>query len=293
MRRLNVLAISLAAVLIVPLTVMAQQRGGGSPDRERGSAGWGPRDSYMRMFDPATVEEIQGEVMEIAYFTPTETVGRGVHLVLKTNKETIPVHLGPGWFIDRQDIQMNQGDTVSVIGSRVTFEGKPAIIAAEVHKGDDMLMLRDGRGLPRWSGSKHARFPFRQARRPGPGWGWGFGSPYARLFNPATVESITGEVTQIGYFRPRNAPGRGMHLMLQTDTEVIPIHLGPEWFVDNQELVVNLRDTIVVTGSRLSFEGDSVMIATEIRRGDEVLELRDANGRPRWSAWRQFRGSQE
>jgi hypothetical protein len=42
-------------------------------------------------------------------------------------------------------------DQVQVKGSRVTFAGKPAIIAAEVKKGDDVLVLRDENGLPAWS----------------------------------------------------------------------------------------------------------------------------------------------
>jgi hypothetical protein len=33
----------------------------------------------------------------------------------------------------------------------VTVSGKPAIIAAEVKKGDDLLRLRDEAGLPAWS----------------------------------------------------------------------------------------------------------------------------------------------
>lgn len=36
-------------------------------------------------------------------------------------------------------------------GSRVTFQGKPAVIAAEVKKGDEVLKLRDETGLPAWS----------------------------------------------------------------------------------------------------------------------------------------------
>jgi hypothetical protein len=34
----------------------------------------------------------------------------------------------------------------------VTFEGKPAIIAAEIKKGDETLRLRDDAGVPAWSG---------------------------------------------------------------------------------------------------------------------------------------------
>jgi hypothetical protein len=41
---------------------------------------------------------------------------------------------------------------VEVKGSRVTFAGNPAIIAAEVKKGDALLKLRDENGIPAWAG---------------------------------------------------------------------------------------------------------------------------------------------
>jgi len=35
-----------------------------------------------------------------------------------------------------------------VKGSRITYNGKPAIVAAEVKKGDTVLKLRDDNGIP-------------------------------------------------------------------------------------------------------------------------------------------------
>ena len=37
-------------------------------------------------------------------------------------------------------------------GARVVVDGKPALIAAEVKKGDALLKLRDAGGVPAWSG---------------------------------------------------------------------------------------------------------------------------------------------
>jgi len=76
----------------------------------------------------------------------------GVHLVVKTDKETVSVQLGPSWYIENQDIKISPGDKVEITGSRVSFEGKSAIIAAEVKKGDEILKLRDENGYPVWSG---------------------------------------------------------------------------------------------------------------------------------------------
>jgi len=76
----------------------------------------------------------------------------GVHLMVKTAKEILSVHLGPGWYIENQDTKIEPKDKVEVAGSRITLEGKPVIIAAEVKKGDEILKLRDENGFPLWSG---------------------------------------------------------------------------------------------------------------------------------------------
>jgi len=83
---------------------------------------------------------------------PMKGMYAAVTLAVKTDKETIAVHLGPEWYIGRLDAKIAKGDTVEVRGSRVTFDDKPAIIAAEVKKGDNVLALRDSAGIPVWSG---------------------------------------------------------------------------------------------------------------------------------------------
>ncbi len=118
----------------------------------RGSGGWGTGTPYGRIYNPATVETIAGEVAGIDKITPFRGMNYGVHMTVKTDKEVISVHLGPGWFIENQDVNINTGDKVEVKGSRVTFNGKPAIIAAEIKKGKDVLKLRDENGFPVWSG---------------------------------------------------------------------------------------------------------------------------------------------
>jgi hypothetical protein len=118
----------------------------------QGSGGWGSGAPYGRMYDPKTVETVAGAVVDLAFLTPTKGMGQGVHLLLKTDNETISVHLGPAWFIERQDLKIEKGDRIEVRGSRITFQQKPAIIAAEVKKRDETLMLRDENGFPVWSG---------------------------------------------------------------------------------------------------------------------------------------------
>jgi hypothetical protein len=118
----------------------------------RGSGGWGPGTQYNRMYDPKTVETISGEITAVDRITPAKGMSGGVHMNVKTDKETISVHLGPGFYIENQDVKLQAKDKVEVKGSRITFDGKPAIIAAEVKKGEEVLKLRDDAGFPVWIG---------------------------------------------------------------------------------------------------------------------------------------------
>jgi len=118
----------------------------------RGEGGWGPGAPYARRYDPQTVETVSGEVVSVDRVTPMHGMSHGVHLLVKTEKETISVHLGPDWFIENQDVKLEAKDRIEVKGSRITLDGTPVLIAAEVKKGDRVLTLRDGNGIPAWSG---------------------------------------------------------------------------------------------------------------------------------------------
>jgi hypothetical protein len=142
--RLLMLLVLIAALgLLFSLTAFAA---------EEAAPGPGAAPKYKRMFDPATVETISGEVVQVKRTPHRRRTTYGVHLIVKTEKEEIPVSLGPSWYLDKQEVKIAEKDKVEVKGSRVTLKGgKPAIIAAEVKKGSAMLKLRDADGTPAWS----------------------------------------------------------------------------------------------------------------------------------------------
>jgi hypothetical protein len=118
----------------------------------RGSGGWGAGSQYNRMYNPATVVTISGTVESVDKITPAKGMYSGIHIVVRTDKESMDVHLGPEWYVERLDTKIEKGDRVEVKGSKITYEGKPAVIAAEVKKGDNTLFLRDSSGVPAWAG---------------------------------------------------------------------------------------------------------------------------------------------
>jgi hypothetical protein len=140
-----------AMIVLLALVTVPQALAQGGP-KWRGSGGWGPDSQYARLYDPKTVETIGGEVVKLDRVTPIRGMSGGVHLIVKTDKEEVSVHLGPLWYLENQDVKIEPKDKVEIRGSRVTVQGKPAIIAAEVKKGDETLSLRDEAGVPAWSG---------------------------------------------------------------------------------------------------------------------------------------------
>ena len=101
-------------------------------------------------YDAKTVETIGGKVLSIEKTTPAKRRGYWVDLMLQSEKETIAVQLGPAWYIDKQTPRIEANDTIMVTGSRVMMDGRPAIVPADITRGNELLELRDDNGIPVW-----------------------------------------------------------------------------------------------------------------------------------------------
>ena len=104
----------------------------------------------QRDYDAKTVETIGGKVLSIEKTAPAKRRGYWVDLMLQSEKETIAVQLGPAWYIDKQTRRIEANDTIMVTGSRVMMDGRPAIVAADITRGNELLKLRDDNGIPVW-----------------------------------------------------------------------------------------------------------------------------------------------
>jgi hypothetical protein len=125
---------------------------------QRGSGGWCSNNNYSRLFNAGTIEELKGKVVSVEKIIPETGMSRGIHLIMKTpNNKRISVHLGPEWYLDKQDIHFVAGDVIVVKGSRVSYRNAPAIIAMTVWKGENYLNLRDNKGYPNWNGWRQGK----------------------------------------------------------------------------------------------------------------------------------------
>jgi hypothetical protein len=101
-------------------------------------------------YDARTTATFSGEVAALEQRGGGRR-GGGVRIELRTSEGTLPVHIGPSWFLEEQGLHVAAGDKLEVTGSRITFDGKPAVIAQVVKRGSTAVALRDIAGIPVWS----------------------------------------------------------------------------------------------------------------------------------------------
>lgn len=73
------------------------------------------------------------------------------HLLVKTGTDTLDVYLCPKSFLDDMGVSFSKGDEIALTGSRVKQGEADLILAREIVKGADTLVLRDAKGNPVWS----------------------------------------------------------------------------------------------------------------------------------------------
>jgi hypothetical protein len=118
-----------------------------------GSEGWGQATPYERLFNQYGLQVITGSIYKIDTVTPMSGMSTGIQLVIRTpTREELPVHLGPAWYIRRQDMNIGLNDNVEIRGARFSLGGKNVVAAFELRTNDKVLLLRDEDNVPYWCG---------------------------------------------------------------------------------------------------------------------------------------------
>ena len=133
-RKLLFLAAFLALFCLLP--VIAQKAQG--------------NDTSAPRYDPYTETKMKGTVEEVK-LPPKGSEKEIAHLLMKNGTEIVDVYLCPRSFLEEMGVGFSKGDEIAVTGSKVKQDGADVVLAREVVKGNDTLVLRDDKGNPVWS----------------------------------------------------------------------------------------------------------------------------------------------
>jgi hypothetical protein len=73
-------------------------------------------------------------------------------------------------------------------------------------------------------------------------------------------------------------------LIIKNGDEKIHIYVCPKPFEEEMAISFSKGDQVAVTGSKVKHEGEDVILARELVKGEETLLFRDAKGNPVWDA---------
>ena len=114
------------------------------------------------------------------------------------------------------------------------------------------------------------------------------------MYNLKTETTIKGTIESVetvsGMGRGRGAPG-GTHLVVKTEQEAIAVHVGPTAYLAEKGITLAKGDVVEILGSRVTMGTGPVLIAKQIKKGDNTWILRDASGHPLWSGRGRSSGS--
>ncbi|PYY10846.1 MAG: hypothetical protein DMG69_05510 [Acidobacteria bacterium] len=101
-------------------------------------------------YDLKTEAKMKGIVEELK-LPAKEREKEAAHLLLKNGTDTLDVYLCPKAFLDDLGVSFKKGDEINLTGSKVKQGAADLILAREVVKGSDTLVLRDDKGIPVWN----------------------------------------------------------------------------------------------------------------------------------------------
>ena len=100
-------------------------------------------------YDLHSEAKMKGTVEEVK-LPPKGSEKEIVHLMVTAGTETVDIYLCPKSFLDDMGVSFAKGDDLAITGSKVKYEGADLVLAREVLKGTDTLVLRDEKGNPVW-----------------------------------------------------------------------------------------------------------------------------------------------
>jgi uncharacterized protein YrrD len=121
-------------------------------DRAQPNA-WSARGEYQNLVQSGQPANVRGAVTSIDRIEPMQGMQEGIIITIGENGRETTVHLGPAWFIDRQDVMLRLNDQVEVEGVQAEIDGQNVVVARTISSPHGRFRLRDEQNKPVWDAS--------------------------------------------------------------------------------------------------------------------------------------------
>ncbi len=100
-------------------------------------------------YDTATESKFKGTIEDLK-LPPKGSEKQIAYLTIKSGTDTLEIYLCPKSYIDDMGVSFAKGDEIAFTGSKIKQGDADMVLAREVVKGTDTLVLRDDKGKPVW-----------------------------------------------------------------------------------------------------------------------------------------------
>ena len=112
---------------------------------------------------------------------------------------------------------------------------------------------------------------------------WKADSDYNKKYDVSKLTTSEGTVQSLGTFHIEANSAPGLLIELKTEKgDVMMVHAGPSAFAQSKSFTLATGDKISVTGTQVEFDSKTILMAGEVKRGNDTLTLRDSSGKVQW-----------
>ena len=105
---------------------------------------------------------------------------------------------------------------------------------------------------------------------------------HRQFYDKSTVTTIKGSIVSVDSQATPRGDFYMVRLTVKDTSGSSDVTVGPSTYLDSQGISFTKGDSIEVTGSKMNFRGNDVIVAAQIVENGKTIVLRDDSGRPVW-----------
>lgn len=112
---------------------------------------------------------------------------------------------------------------------------------------------------------------------------WSASGPYQDMVRDGQPVTLHGTVKSMDHSAPLHGGAGGTITVAENDGTIRTVHLGPTHYVESQKNSVKVGDEVDITGVRINYQNQGVIVAKTVKGPQGECRFRDDQGNPLWT----------